>query len=84
VSAKSAAEILFYILSVASTNTYPTILFSCRFCGGRIDDADGSNSLKLGPSREQEDIAPCVTIGMQGQCLDVEGTALGTGTVGLI
>jgi len=25
-----------------------------------------------------------VTIGMQGECLDVEGTALGTGTVGLI
>jgi len=54
------------------------------FCGGRIDDADGSDSLKLGPSPEQEAIAPCVSVDMQGNCLDVEGTALGTGTVGLI
>lgn len=54
------------------------------FCGGRIDDEDGSDSLKLGPSPEQEEIGPCQTEGLQGQCLNYEGTALGTGTVGLI
>jgi len=54
------------------------------FCGGRIDDANGDDSLKLGPSKEQEEIGPCVSEGMQGQCLNYEGTALGTGTVGLI
>jgi catalase (peroxidase I) len=55
------------------------------FCGGRIDDADGSNSLTLGPSPEQEAIAPCQSLDMQGQCLDVERmTAIGPTTVGLI
>jgi len=48
------------------------------FCGGRVDDADGSDSLKLGPSLEQEEIGPCVTVDKNGNCLDVEGTALGT------
>jgi len=58
------------------------------FCGGRIDDADGSDSLNvtfttiLGPSDEQEAIGPCQSIGMQGDCLSVEGTALGPTTVG--
>lgn len=56
------------------------------FCGGRVDDADGSDSLKLGPSTEQEEIGPCTTLepSMQGQCLDVRATALGPTTVGLI
>lgn len=56
------------------------------FCGGRIDDADGSNSLKLGPSPEQEEIGPCLNLtpSLQGNCLSVNGTVLGPTTVGLI
>lgn len=54
------------------------------FCGGRIDDVDGSESEFLGPSPQQEAIGPCQTIGKQGDCLSVEGTALGPTTVGLI
>jgi len=56
------------------------------FCGGRIDDADGSDSLKLGPSDAQEAIGPCQSLdpSLQGNCLSVNGTALGPTTVGLI
>lgn len=73
---------LIFLFSLLLTQRF--LVFFYRFCGGRIDDVDGSDSLKLGPSPEQEQIGPCVTIDKQGSCLDVEGTALGTGTVGLI
>jgi catalase (peroxidase I) len=50
------------------------------FCGGRVDDADGNFSLILGPSDKQEELTPCQSIGMQGQC----GSPLGPTTMGLI
>jgi len=56
------------------------------FCGGRIDDEDGSNSFILGPSAEQEAIARCLTFepSKQGECNLVEGSAIGPTTIGLI
>lgn len=50
------------------------------FCGGRIDEFDGSMSLRLGPTPEQEAIAPCQSIGLQGLCQDVPDTPLGPTT----
>ncbi|CAN0300043.1 unnamed protein product [Laminaria digitata] len=47
------------------------------FCAGRLDDGSGLASLELGPSPEQESVAPCE---VNGEC----EFPLGTGTVGLI
>jgi len=48
-----------------------------KICFGRIDDADGSASMALGPSDEQRKVAPC---DVNGQCKE----PLGSTTVGLI
>eukprot|EP00092_Neocalanus_flemingeri_P007602 GFUD01008204.1.p1 GENE.GFUD01008204.1~~GFUD01008204.1.p1 ORF type:complete len:657 (+),score=134.32 GFUD01008204.1:264-2234(+) len=47
------------------------------FCGGRVDAADGSESVKLGPTLEQEMLMPCK---VNGECEE----PLGVSTIGLI
>ena len=47
------------------------------FCAGRVDVADGSESIQLGPSPEQEDLFPCE---VNGDC----PAPLGAQKIGLI
>merc|ERR1711970_461125 len=47
------------------------------FCGGRIDAPDGSESAKLGPTLEQDELMHCET---NGECQ----SPLGANTIGLI
>ena len=44
-------------------NTYPLQILG--FCGGRVDAVDGSESIQLGPSALQEELAPCESLGLQ-------------------
>jgi len=48
-----------------------------QFCFGRVDSPDGTDSLELGPSPQQEKVAPCP---VNGRCQK----PLGSTTVGLI
>jgi len=51
-----------------------------QWCAGRIDSPDGTLSLDLGPTPEQEKEAPCDNV--NGKCFS--GKTLGSTTVGLI
>ena len=44
-------------------NTYSLQILG--FCGGRVDAVDGSESIQLGPSALQEELAPCESLGLQ-------------------
>ena len=54
------------------------------FCGGRIDDVDGSQSDLLGPTKEQETLYPCLDKDQNAVQNGACEKPLGATTVGLI
>jgi catalase/peroxidase HPI len=54
------------------------------FCAGRIDDDNGRDSEPLGPSAEQELLAPCGGLGQPAQPNGNCSAPLGASTIGLI